>query len=173
MRIQPGDLVVTKTVDSGGRDFAGVVRHPEPGNPLTGPFFIGAMPGDAIFVHFRKSGSIGIGDSRVTGLACSRWNRKSSKSCTRTSSNRTPLFRAAQTWCVWDLDVKINIVRLRDPDSKRIKLEFEARPMLGCIGVAARGDFVPTSGPAGQYGGNPDYNEVREGATSRHFLEKI
>ena len=55
LRIRPGDVVVTKTVDSSGRDFNGAVRHPEPGNPLTGPFFIeGAEPGDAILVHFRK-----------------------------------------------------------------------------------------------------------------------
>ena len=32
-------------------------------------------------------------------------------------------------------------------------------------GVAAPGDFAPTSGPAGSYGGNLDYNEIGEGAT--------
>ena len=37
--------------------------------------------------------------------------------------------------------------------------------MLGCIGVAAPGDFAPTSAPAGNYGGNLDYNEIGEGAT--------
>ena len=56
-------------------------------------------------------------------------------------------------------------VKLREPVSAKIKLEFPARPMLGCIGVAAAGDFVPTSGPAGPYGGNLDYNEIGEGAT--------
>jgi len=54
-RIQPGDVVATQTVDSSGRDFKGEVRHPESGNPLTGPFFIeGAEPGDAIVVQLRK-----------------------------------------------------------------------------------------------------------------------
>jgi amidase len=33
------------------------------------------------------------------------------------------------------------------------------------VGVAAPGDFAPTSGPAGSYGGNLDYNSVGEGAT--------
>jgi acetamidase/formamidase len=37
--------------------------------------------------------------------------------------------------------------------------------MLGCIGVAPPGDEVATSGPAGPYGGNMDYNDVAEGAT--------
>src|SRR5438093_1485990 len=32
-------------------------------------------------------------------------------------------------------------------------------------GVEAMGDFAPTSGPAGSYGGNLDYNAVGEGAT--------
>ena len=37
--------------------------------------------------------------------------------------------------------------------------------MLGCIDVAAPGDEVATSSPAGPYGGNMDYNDVAEGAT--------
>src|SRR5262249_41710424 len=65
----------------------------------------------------------------------------------------------------WDLDLKHNLVRLREPASQRIKLEFTAKPMLGCIGVAPAGDFAPTSTPAGAYGGNLDFNEIREGAT--------
>src|SRR5713226_5985759 len=53
-RIRPGDLVVTKTLDSGGQDERGVQRN-EPSNPLTGPFYVeGAEPGDALLVHFTK-----------------------------------------------------------------------------------------------------------------------
>jgi acetamidase/formamidase len=37
--------------------------------------------------------------------------------------------------------------------------------MLGCVGVAAAGDFGPASSISGPYGGNMDYNEVVEGAT--------
>jgi acetamidase/formamidase len=65
----------------------------------------------------------------------------------------------------WDIDLAQKMVRLRDPASGQQKLEFAARPMLGCIGVPPEGEFTPTSGPAGAYGGNLDYNEVREGAT--------
>jgi len=54
-RVKPGDVVATKTVDSSGRDENGELRHPEPGNPLTGPFYVeGAQPGDALRVLFRK-----------------------------------------------------------------------------------------------------------------------
>jgi acetamidase/formamidase len=44
-------------------------------------------------------------------------------------------------------------------------MEFPAKPMLGCVGVAAAGDFGPISTISGPYGGNMDYNEVGEGAT--------
>ena len=48
-------LTAAKTLDSGGQDDKDVRRHPEPGNPLTGPFYIeGAEPNDAILVRFRK-----------------------------------------------------------------------------------------------------------------------
>src|ERR1700692_410220 len=54
-RIHAGDVIATQTLDSSGRDFHGEVRHPESGNPLTGPFYIeGAQPGDAILVHLRR-----------------------------------------------------------------------------------------------------------------------
>ena len=46
-----------------------------------------------------------------------------------------------------------------------MKLEYPAKPMLGCIGVAAPGEFAPTSSLSGPYGGNLDYNEIGEGVT--------
>jgi acetamidase/formamidase len=65
----------------------------------------------------------------------------------------------------WDLDLTRQVVRLREPSSSVHKMEFAARPMLGCVGVAPAGDFAPTSSPSGNYGGNLDYNEIGEGAT--------
>jgi acetamidase/formamidase len=67
----------------------------------------------------------------------------------------------------WDIDLEGKTVRARKPDSNTQVLELAARPMLGCIGVAPAGDFAPTSGPSGPYGGNIDYNEIREGSTVR------
>ena len=63
----------------------------------------------------------------------------------------------------WDLDLEKQTVRLREPSSSVVKLEFPAKPMLGCVGVAPAGDFAPTSSPSGSYGGNLDYNEIVEG----------
>src|SRR5438128_5362571 len=55
-RISAGDIVITKTIDSGGVDLNGEQKAPGPGfNPLTGPFYIaGAEPGDALMVKLRK-----------------------------------------------------------------------------------------------------------------------
>src|ERR1041385_6248168 len=53
-RIKAGDVVITKTLDSGGQDYRGEHRG-ETGNPLTGPFYIqGAEAGDALVVKLRK-----------------------------------------------------------------------------------------------------------------------
>lgn len=165
LRIRPGDIVRTKTLDSGGQDEKDV-HASEPGNPLTGPFELeGAEPGDAILVQLRKV----------------RLNRKWGYSGYRLglfallpeyverlfpASYKPDLVRKGSANLVpWDIDLTRNTVHLREPVSSRVKLEFPAKPMLGCIGVAAPGDFSPTSGPAGSYGGNLDYNGVVEGAT--------
>jgi|SRR5687768_4862979 len=164
-RIQPGDTVVTKTLDSGGQDDKGA-HLSDPGNPLTGPFYIeGAEPGDAIAVRLNKVrlnrnwgytghrlGLVSLTPNYIEGIY---------------SNNYKPdLVRKGSSSLVpWDIDVARNTVRLREPTSARMKFEFPARPMLGCIGVAPAGDFAPTSGPAGSYGGNIDYNEIVEGAT--------
>ena len=164
--ISAGEVVSTRTVDSSGRDFHGDVRHPESGNPLTGPFFIdGAEPGDAILVHLRRVrlnrnwgysgyrlGVYALLPEFIEGLYPNIYKEGA------VIPGRSNLVR-------WDIDLAQNVVRLRNPASAAVKMEFPAIPMLGCIGVAAPGDFSPTSGPSGSYGGNMDYNRVREGAT--------
>ena len=165
-RIKPGGVVMTQTLDSSGRDLHGDVRHPESGNPLTGPFFIeGAEPGDAILVHLRRVRlNRGWGYS---GYQLGLYALLPEFIRDLYSPNYKPdvALPGRSNLVRWDIDLAQNIVRLRDPASTVIKMEFPAIPMLGCIGVAAPGDFSPTSGPAGSYGGNMDYNRVREGAT--------
>ena len=54
LRIKPGDRVVTKTIDAGGRDQLGnqVAKGP---NPQIGPFYVeGAEPGDVLVVRLEK-----------------------------------------------------------------------------------------------------------------------
>jgi amidase len=165
LKIKPGQVVVTKTLDSGGQDYQSK-QLAESGNPLTGPFYIeGAESGDAILVKLRRVrlnrnwGStgyrLGVYSMTPESLETTYPNHYKADVIRKGRDNVLP----------WDIDVQRHTVKLREPASGKIKLEFPARPMLGCIGVAAPGDFAPTSGPAGSYGGNLDYNEVAEGAT--------
>jgi amidase len=164
-RIKPGDVVITKTIDSGGKNFRGDQSSPG-SNPLTGPFFIeGAEPGDAIRVTLRK-----VRLNRNWGYSAYRLGLFSLtpdyvETIYPNHYKMDLVTKGRDSSLLWDLDLEHNTVRLHEPVSPKVKLEFPARPMLGCIGVAAPGDFAPTSGPSGNYGGNLDYNEVGEGAT--------
>jgi amidase len=163
--IAPGDTVRTRTLDAGGQDFDDA-RRSEPGNPLTGSFYIqGAEPGDALAVRFDRvrcnrnwgwsSYRLGLSallPETIEGLYSSRY--------------KADLIRPGRDNIVpWDIDLEAGMVRLREPEAKALRLEFPIRPMVGCVGVAPAGDFAPTSGPSGAYGGNIDYNEIGEGAT--------
>ncbi len=164
-RIRSGDTVVTTTLDAGGQD-QNNVRQSQPSNPLTGPFFVeGAEPGDALVVRFSR-----IRMNRNWGWSAYRLGLFSLTADSIESvyprRYKDDLVRPGRADLVpWDLDLERRVVRLREPVSKAVKLEFPARPMLGCVGVAAAGDFGPTSGISGPYGGNMDYNLVVEGAT--------
>jgi acetamidase/formamidase len=163
--IKPGEVIFTRTLDSGGQDEKGEHRS-APANPLTGPFYLeGAEPGDAIVIHFRKvrlNRNWGYSAWRLGLIALTPQYVEKIYS----DKYKADLLRQGRDNLVpWDIDLARGMVRLREPASKSISLEFPARPMLGCVGVAAPGDFAPTSSPAGSYGGNLDYNEIGEGAT--------
>jgi acetamidase/formamidase len=164
-RVRPGDAVITETLDSSGRDKNGD-RRGQASNPLTGPFYVeGAEPGDMLVVRLTKVrlnrnwgytayrlGLYSLMPESIEGLYSGRYKEGA---VVQERSNVVP----------WDIDIDRQIVRLREPVSGTIKLEFPTKPMVGCIGVAPAGDFSPTSGPSGAYGGNLDYNEIGEGAT--------
>lgn len=169
LRIHSGDTVITRTWDSGGQDYKGV-RHihqpyvyPETGNPLMGPFYIEeADYGDALEVHLDKV----------------RLNRNFGYTSYRLSPGilapglklYDPVYKmdavrpGSDSLIPWDLDLERGVANPRWLNGGR-KLDLPVKPMLGCIGVAPWGDTVETSGPAGPYGGNMDYNDVAEGAT--------
>jgi amidase len=163
-RIKPDERVATKTVDSSGKDWNSQ-EVTDPGNPLTGPFFIeSAEPGDAIVVTFHKmrlNRDWGYSGYRLGLFAMTpEYIEK-----TYPPIYKMDLVRKGYAHYVpWDLDREKGLVRLREPGSKAIKMEFPAKPMLGCVGVAAPGDWAPTSSPSGSYGGNLDYNRIGEGS---------
>ena len=164
-RIRPGETVATKTIDASGRDDAGTVRA-RPPNPLTGPFYVeGAEPGDALVVRFSQ-----VRMNRNWGWSAYRLGLYSlmPESIEGIYPNRykpNEIIKERVNVVPWDLDLATKMVRLREPSSAVHRMEFPAKPMLGCVGVAPAGDFAPTSSPSGPYGGNLDYNEIGEGST--------
>jgi acetamidase/formamidase len=162
--MKPGDVVVTRTVDSAGFDYKGVRHTKTHGNPLTGPFYVeGAEPGDAIIVELtrvRLNRDTGYSAFRVGALSPEARNKYSPKPYAEGAVlvGRTDLIPFA-------IDLKTATARPRESLSSRVDLTFHATPMLGCIGTAPDVPEAPTSGPAGAYGGNMDYKEIREGAS--------
>src|SRR3954447_12577101 len=164
-RIRPGDTIVTKTLDAGGYD-EHTKKLGERPNPLTGPFFVeGAEPGDAIAVTFtrmRLNRNFGFSGYRLGLYSINPEQIEGLYPNTRPHGAVLP---DRENILRWDLDLARNTVKLRDPLSKVVPMQFTAKPMLGCVGVAGPGVFGPTSAISGNYGGNMDYNRVNEGAT--------
>lgn len=164
-KVKSGDTVVTKTIDASGYD-ENTKKAGERSNPLTGPFFIeGAEPGDAIAVTFNR-----IRMNRNFGWTASRLglyaiNPETVEGLYSSSRPRGAALPDRENLLKWDIDLSRGTVKLADPISKVHKMEFAAKPMLGCVGVAAPGVFGPTSGISGNYGGNMDYNRINEGST--------
>jgi acetamidase/formamidase len=165
VRIKAGEVVFTKTLDAGGQNERNE-QLSTPSNPLTGPFYVeGAEPGDALAVTLGKvrlnrnwghtAYRLGLFSLTADYVESIYPNHYKADLVRKGRDNLLP----------WDIDLAHNTVHLREPASSRVKLEFPVRPMLGCFGVAAPGDFAPTSAPSGNYGGNLDYNEIGEGAT--------
>jgi acetamidase/formamidase len=156
LHLNPGDTVRTKSVDAGGKDEHDKTRSLG-GNPLTGPFFIeSAWPGDTLVVHLNRvrlnRDSAGIyNNSVVAGVLDPYYSR-----------DLKPPKNFESTW---KLDRDRGTASLTKPTGPLKDFVVEMHPMLGCIGVAPPGRQAFQSGNLGRYGGNMDYNQVREGVT--------
>jgi acetamidase/formamidase len=155
VHIFPGDTVRTWTVDAGGVDSKGVQRCPG-GNPETGPFFVeGALPGDTLVVKLNRvrlnRDSAGSGN-RITSTALTPDYIQRTKYDDKFSSN-------------WVLDREKGVGRLKQPSEHLKNYTVKLAPMLGCIAVAPGGHQAFRTGYLGSYGGNMDYNHIREGTT--------
>ncbi len=164
-KIRPGEVIATKTIDAGGQDERGVWVS-QPSNPQTGPFYVeGAQPGDALVVRIQKlrmNRNFGWCNYRLLLNSLTPEHVEGIYS----DHYKQDLVRKGRYNLVpWDIDLSSGMLRLREPTSARVKPEYPARPMLGCIGVAAPGETAPATGISGPYGGNLDYNEIVEGVT--------
>jgi amidase len=163
-RLRPGDTVVTKLLDSRGRDENGKLIL-DGDNILTGPFYIeGAERGDTLVVRLDKvrlNRDWGWNGVRIsldalaptsiegleTAICCDEWLQ--------------PGRRNALKWILQPPNGAIKPSRVL---GKKVNLEFQAHPSIGCIGVAPPIGQAISSGPMGQHGGNLDYNRMDEGA---------
>jgi amidase len=155
LRIFPGDTVKTKSVDAGGSD-ENSVRRSMGGNPLTGPFYVeGALPGDTLVVRLNRvrtnrdwaaSGQSVVGNALGPGYLM--------------NLNRAKNFSSR-----WKLDKEKGVAYLEKPTDPLKQLSIPLQPMMGCIGVAPPGRDVVATRDSGVFGGNMDYNQLREGTT--------
>lgn len=158
LRIADGDTVVTTTVDARGGDASGN-RVTEPGNPMTGPFYVeGAQPGDTLVVKLEK-----LRPNRPTG-----WTRKTvaANVVDPAYTQFIPYQDEKNALATWEVDADAGTVTLIDPvDTKLGRWVVPFAPMVGCFGVApSRGQAINT-GTSGEYGGNMDYKGFTEGVT--------
>jgi amidase len=155
LRINPGDTVRTWAVDAGGRDKLGNARSGG-GNPQTGPFYVeGALPNDTLVV-------------RLTKVRTNRDWAGSGNSIMRNALEPGSL--GSIKWASdfpsrWTLDRNKNVASLEKPTDALKGFVVPMYPMLGCVAVAPQGDWSIRTTDSGRYGGNMDYNQIREGTT--------
>ena len=155
LHIYPGDTVKTWSVDAGGVDAKGIERSLG-GNPQTGPFSIeGALPGDTLVVKLKRirlNRDTAISNGRIAANAITPSYLQ----------NRKPVENYNSDWV---LDREKGVARLAKPTEALKNYTVPLRPILGCVGVAPPGHMVFRSGYPGSFGGNMDYNRLREGVT--------
>jgi amidase len=154
LTIASGDTVKTWTVDAGGRDAEGRALSAG-GTPQTGPFYVDdAMPGDTLAVRFNRI----------------RLNRDSAGGGSRiVPSALVPEFAMSSEFdpqlSLWKLDREAGYGMLMMPPERLKNFRIKLQPMLGGVAVAPAGNEVYRTGWPGPFGGNMDYNELREGVT--------
>ena len=156
LRIFPGDTVRTKTLDAAGRDEREINRSP-PGNPQTGPFYIeGAMPGDTLVIHFKR-----IRPNRDTARIYSNVVLVGAFEPAYVHG-----LKLVDDWNgTWKLDRDKGTATLVQPSPKLKDLTVKLDPMIGGVGVAPPDGQAISTSDLGAFGGNLDYQGIREGTT--------
>jgi amidase len=155
LRINPGDTVRTKTIDSSGHDETGK-RVSFGGNPQTGPFFIdGALPGDTLAVTLNRirpnRARARSGTVLVPSVVTADYHRNASYDGSVDGE--------------WILDLDKQVARLATPPDRLKNYEVPLHPFLGGIGVAPDNKQAIDARALGRWGGNLDYAGLQEGTT--------
>ena len=155
LHLFPGDTVNTRTLDSRGHDRDGKPRAPR-GNPLIGPFYVeGAMPGDTLVVHL----------TRVRTNRDSAYQTNLIANTALEAGYLKGLAKYDAGFTSWKIDAAAGVATVVNPSDKLKPYSVKLSPMLGCVGVAPRGEETLGAGHLGPFGGNMDSPEIKEGAT--------
>ena len=156
LRLKPGAIVQTRTFSKPG-DYYDVKGGPWPGE--VGPFLIeGATTEDTLVVRIlrlRPNRDRGVSAVNPTGISAVAGDSR-----TRMLNDPLPARRFE-----WRLDRARNVGILDLPDSASKRIEMPLRPMLGRLAVAPQGEEAFGGLWPGNFGGNMDAADAREGTT--------
>lgn len=156
LRIKPGAIVQTRTFSKPG-DYYERTGGPWPGE--VGPFYIeGVTPDDTLVVRIlrlRPNRDRAVSAVNPGGISAVAGDAR-----TRMLNDPLPARRFE-----WRLDLTRNVGILDIPASASKRIEIPLRPMLGRLAVApANGEAFGGLWP-GNFGGNMDASDAREGTT--------
>jgi amidase len=156
LRLKPGAVVETRTFSKPG-DYYERAGGPWPGE--VGPFYIeGATPDDTLVVRIVRLRP--NRDRAVSAVNPGGISAVAGDSRTRMLNDPLPARRFE-----WRLDLERNVGILDIPASKSKRIEMPLRPMLGRLAVAPEGEEAFGGLWPGNFGGNMDAADAREGTT--------
>jgi acetamidase/formamidase len=156
LRIKPGTTVDSRTFSKPG-DYYEKSGGPWPGE--VGPFFIeGATSDDTLVVRIIKVRP--NRDTAVSAVNPMGISAVAGDSRTRIINDPLPGRRF-----VWKLDRTRNVGVLDLPNSASKSIEMPLKPMLGRLAVAPQGEEAFGGLWPGNFGGNMDSSDAREGTT--------
>jgi amidase len=157
LRVKPGDIVDTQTFSKPGDYYDPQKAGPWPGE--VGPFYVeGAAPGDTLVVRILKltpNRDVAVSHLRRSGISA-----VAGDSSTRILNEPLPERRF-----VWRIDRQRMTGTLDLPGSASKRIELPLSPMLGRVAVAPAGEEAFGGMWPGNFGGNMDASDVREGTT--------
>ena len=156
LRVKPGTIVETRTFSRPG-DYYERAGGGWPGE--VGPFYIeGATPNDTLVVKILR---LRLNrDDAVSAVNPNGISAVAGDSRTRVLNDPLPARRYE-----WKLDRTRNVGILELPNSASKRFEVPLKPMLGRVAVAPSGQEAWGGLWPGNFGGNMDASDVREGTT--------
>ena len=156
LRLKPGTILESRTFSRPG-DYYDRAGGAWPGE--VGPFYVeGATPGDTLavkIVRLRLNRDDAVSQLNPNGISAVAGDSR-----TRMLNDPLPSRRFA-----WKLDRSRNLGILDIPGSASKRFEVPLKPMLGRLAVAPAGEEAWGGLWPGNFGGNMDSSDAREGTT--------